>query len=407
MISRNPLLISAMFLLTSGMVIAQDWPQWRGVNRDGKVHGFVTPANWPGELVLQWRDSVGTGDATPVLEGDMLYVFSRQGNLETLYCLKAGDGSEVWKYDYPAPEVTGAASRHPGPRSTPVVARGKIVTLGATGIVSCLDAKDGTLVWKKDPFPGVVPMFFTSMSPMVVDNLCILFLGGVGNGALIAYDLATGEEKWRWDAEGPDYGSPVLLTTEGTIQVVTPTEKSIAAVNVKDGKLLWSVPFVPERRAYNAATPIVSGNRVIYSGAGRGTTAMQIEKEGAGFTTRELWSNPEASVQFSSEILKDGLLFGYSSSGNFFCLDAVTGETTWSDTVKHDRSGFAALLDVGPAIMSLPASGELILFKPQKNGYVELAKVRAADLPTYAHPVVSGSRIFIRDERTVALWILK
>jgi outer membrane protein assembly factor BamB len=358
-------------------------------------------------LELQWRDSVGTGDATPVLAGDRLYVFTRQGDQETLLCLKAVDGSEVWKYAYPAPEVTGAASRHPGPRSTPVVSQGKIVTLGATGIVSCLDSEDGSLLWKKDPFPGVVPMFFTSMSPLVEENVCILFLGGTGNGALLAYDLATGEEKWRWDAEGPDYGSPVLLSTEGTIQVVTPTEKSIVGVNVKDGMLLWSVPFVPERRAYNAATPIVSGNRIIYSGAGRGTTAIQIEKQGDAFTTRELWFNPDASVQFSSEVLKDGLIFGYSSSGSLFCLDAVNGKTAWADTVKHDRSGFAALLDVGPAVMALPASGELILFKPQDNGYGELARVRAADLPVYAHPVVSGSRIFIRDERTVALWILK
>lgn len=397
------ILASGIFLCMWIPASAQDWVQWRGENRDGKVNGFKAPASWPGEWELQWRDSVGYGDATPVLVGDLLYVFTRQGNMETLLCLKSGDGSEVWKYAYQAPEVTGAASRHPGPRSTPVVSGGKIVALGATGILSCLDAKNGSLVWKKDPFPGVVPMFFTAMSPVVVNGLCIAHLGGAGNGALIAYELETGNEKWRWDGEGPDYGSPVLFEVEGSKQVVTPTEKSIIGVDVKDGKLLWKVPFIPERRAYNAATPVVEGNRIIYSGAGRGTHAIEIDKSGNEFKVKKLWSNPDASVQFSSQVLKNDLLFGYSSSGNLFCLDAGTGETAWSDTVKHDRSGFAALLDVGPAILALPSSSELIVIKPVGNGYSELGKISVAGLPTYAHPVFSGSRVFIRDEKTVAL----
>ena len=279
-----------------------------------------------------------------------------------------------------------------------------MVTLGASGILSCLDASTGKLLWRKDPFPGVVPMFFTSMSPMIVDGLCIAHLGGAGNGALLAYDMSSGNEKWRWAEEGPDYGSPVLLTIEGKKLIVTPTEKSIVGVALSDGKLLWKLPFIPVSRAYNAATPIVNGNTVIFTGAGRGTHAVKIEKKGEDFVVGELWSNADLAVQFNTPVLKENVLYGYSNTGSLFCIDATNGQTAWTDAIKHDRSGFAGMLDLGPVIMALPSSSELIVFKPLKEEYQELAKIKIAESPTYATPIVAGNRIFIKDEKTITLW---
>ncbi len=388
-------------------ISAQDWPQWRGADRDGKVTGFTVPENWPPELSMQWQESVGAGDATPVLVEDRLYLFTRQGDQEVILCLNAESGAEQWRNEYTAPAVTGAGARHPGPRSTPAVSDGKIVTIGVSGILSCLDAGSGELLWRKDPFPGIVPMFFTSMSPMIVDGLCIAHLGGADNGAIIAYDMNTGDEKWSWAEEGPDYGSPVLLKISDRKLIVTPTEKSIVAVDLADGKLIWKLPFLPQRRAYNAATPIVNGNTVIYTGAGRGTNAVKIEKQGEEFLVSELWSNAELSVQFSTPVLKQDLLYGYTNTGSLFCIDALTGQTAWTDTIQHDRSGFAAILDVGPVIMALPSSSELIVFKPVKEEYSELAKIKIADSPSYATPVVAGSRIYIKDETTITLWKIK
>lgn len=400
-------LAGVLVLSVINTLSAQDWAQWRGANRDGKINGFTTPGNWPPELTIQWQETVGTGDATPVLVGERLYLFSRQDDKEVILCFDASTGKELWRSDYTAPAVTGAGARHPGPRSTPAVSDGKIVTLGASGILSCLDATTGQLIWRKDPFPGIVPMFFTSMSPMIVDGLCIAHLGGAGNGAIIAYEMKSGDEKWRWAEEGPDYGSPVLLALEGKKMIVTPTEKSIVGVGLDDGKLLWKLPFVPLSRAYNAATPVVNGNTVIYTGAGRGTHAVRIEKKGENYLATELWANTELSVQFNTPVLNQELLFGYSDKGSFFCIDAMTGQTAWSDTVKHDRSGFAAILDVGPVIIALPSSSELIFFKPVREKYSELASIKIADLPTYASPVVAGDRIYIRDEQTVTLWKIK
>jgi len=385
----------------------QDWPQWRGPNRDGKVTGFTAPQQWPDALAQKWKVTVGTGCATPALVGEKLYVLTRQGDEEVIRCLDANTGQEHWKDTYAAQEVTGAAGRHPGPRSSAAVAQGKVVTLGVGGVLSCLDAATGKLAWRKDPFPKVVPKFFTSMSPIIVDEMAIAHLGGQDNGAIIAYDLSTGDEKWRWAQEGPDYGSPVLLTAEGTRQIVTPTEKSIVGVSVAEGKLLWHIPFPPQRRAYNAATPIVRGQTVIYTGAGRGTHAVKIEKDGDGFAARELWSNADLAVQYNTPVLKNGSLFGLSNRGNLFCINAETGQTAWLDETQRDRGGFCAIVDVGSCLLALPSNAEMLVFQPSREKYAELAKIKVADTPTYAHPVVAGHRIYVKDQETLALLVFE
>ncbi len=396
-----------VILIVAGGVFAQDWPQWRGPDRDGKVSGFTAPQQWPQELTQKWKITVGTGCATPALVGDKLYIFARQGDDEVTLCLDAGTGQEIWRDQYAAQEVTGAPGRHPGPRSSPAVAEGKVVTLGVGGILSCLDAGTGKLVWRKDPFPKVVPQFFTSCSPIVVDGMAIAQLGGDGNGAILAYDLAGGNEKWRWADEGPAYASPALLTVAGTKQIVTLTEKSVVGVAAADGKLLWQRPFAPARRAYNAATPIVDGQTVIYTGAARGTYAVKIEKQGDAFAVKELWSNPDVAPQFNTPVLEGGMLFGLSNRGNFFCLNAQTGQTAWMDDTQRDRGGFAALLNAGSCLLALPSNSELLVFKPNDKQYEETAKVKVADTPTYAHPVVAGKRIFIKDQETVALCMIE
>ena len=399
------MMVGCLVLASAARVVAQDWPQWRGPNRDGKVTGFTAPQTWPEALTQKWKTTVGSGDATPALVGDKLYVFARQGEEEVTLCLDASNGRELWQDKYAAQPVTGAASRHPGPRSSPAVAERKVVTLGVGGVVSCLDAATGKLAWRNDPFPKSVPMFFTAMSPMIMDSTAIAHLGKQGNGAMIAYDLATGDEKWRWDAEGPEYASPALLAVDGTKQIVTLSEKSIVGVGLSDGKLLWQLPFMPQRRAYNAATPIVDGQTVIYTGAGRGTKAVKIEKQGDGFAAKELWANADLAPQFNTPVLKNGLLFGLSDRGNLFCINARTGQTAWTDTTAHGR-GFAAVLDVGPCLVALPDTSELIAFKPVGGQYEELARITVSDTPTYAHPVMAGNRIFVKDEDAVTMWTI-
>ena len=206
-------IVGGVVLIGAGFACAQDWPQWRGANRDGKVTGFTAPQTWPKALTQKWKATVGLGDATPALVGDRLYVFARQGEDEVTLCLNAADGKELWQNKYAVAAISGPDSReHSGPRSSPAVAEGKIVTLGVWGNLACLDAATGKELWRKDEFPKVTPRFHTAMSPLIVDGMAVAHLGGPGKGALMAFDLATGNLKWKWDAEGPAYASPVLMT---------------------------------------------------------------------------------------------------------------------------------------------------------------------------------------------------
>ena len=170
---RTVLATAGVLLLSTSLSMAQDWPQWRGPNRDAHATGFQAPATWPKELAEKWKVKVGEGVATPALVGDKLYVFSREGKVEELRCLDAATGKEIWQDKYAAAAVTGAAISFPGTRSSPTVADGKVVTLGASGTLSCFDAASGKLLWRKDEIKGAWPRFFASCSPLVVDGLCI------------------------------------------------------------------------------------------------------------------------------------------------------------------------------------------------------------------------------------------
>jgi len=395
--------VVCVVLISASGVFAQDWPQWRGPNRDGKAGGFTAPAQWPQQLTAKWKTTVGAGDSTPALVGDKLYVFSRQGGDEVLTCLNAADGKEVWKDKYEAQAISGPAAKlHSGPRSSPAVAEGKVVTMGVAGVVSCWDTS-GKLLWRKDPFPKVAPRFFTSMSPIIVEGMAIVHVGGQSNGAIIAFALATGDEKWRWGGEGPDYGSPALLTVAGVQQIVTLTEKSIVGLAVADGKLAWQLPFPIQGRAYNAPTPIIDEQTVIYMGSGRGIKAVKVEKKGEGFVATELWSNPDIAPQYNTPVLRDGVLFGLSDKGNLFCVDAKTGKTAWIDQTKRDGQGFTSIVDGGSCLLALPSSSEMVVFKPDAKQYQELARIKVAATQCYAFPVLAGNRIFVKDQDSVAL----
>jgi outer membrane protein assembly factor BamB len=422
---------------------AEDWPRWRGPQRNGKVVGFEAPKEWPKELSKSWSVTVGLGGATPALVGDRLYVFARDGGDEVTRCLSVSNGKEIWKDAYPSKAATGMSGAHPGPRSSPAVAEGKVVTFGVTGTLSCLDAASGKLIWRKDDVKEI-PQFFTSTSPIIVDGLCIIQLGGRGRGSMVAIDLASGNEKWSWAGEGPAYASPVLMTADGVKQIVAMTERSMVGVSAADGKLLWQVsgggaapggggpgagrgpgggggggrgPGGGGRGGgrggggmmgggrYSAVTPIVDGQTIYVSGQGRGTRAIKIEKAGDKFEAKELWNNPQITTQFSTPVMKDGLLYGLTDQGTLFCIKASTGELAWKDDSR--RSAYGAMVDAGDLIITLPSNSELTAFKPSGKAFSEVAKIKVSAGEVYAYPVLSGNRIFIKDKDAVTMYTLK
>jgi hypothetical protein len=405
-----------VLLAGASCVSAQDWPQWRGPNRDNKVAGFSEPKAWPKELTQKWKVKVGLGDASPVLVGDKIYVFTRQGGDEVILCLDAGDGHEVWKDKYEAKPATVPGGDHQGPRGTPAVADGKVCTLGVDGALSCLDAEKGTLVWRKDSKSW--PRFYAAASPIILDGKCVAPLGGDGKGEVVAYDLANGDEKWKWSGDGPAYASPVLMTVEKTKQLVMLTDKSVVGIGADDGKLLWQVPYEVPRMQYNSITPIVDGQTVIYAREGKGTTALKVEKKDDGFATKELWTKKDAPGKYNTPMLKDGLLYGLTPGGgggggrmgmggptNLFCMKAETGEVLWTDKAKRGECG--AVLDAGGVLLALSSDSTLIAFKPSDKGYEESASYKVADSPTWCVPVVSGNRVIVKDKDSLTLWTIE
>jgi outer membrane protein assembly factor BamB len=423
--NRLALKLSALvLLLPAHLATAQDWPQWRGVNRDGKVSGFKPPKEWPKELTQKWKVTVGEGVSTPSLVGDKLYVFSRESGSEILRCLDATSGKELWQNKYESLGATGPASGFSGPRSSPTVAEGKVVTLGIRGVLSCLNAADGKPGWIKDENKGY-PRFFISSSPLIVDGLCIAQLGGADNGAVVAYGIDGAREKWKWGSDSPAYASPVMISVGGSKLIIAETETKIAALNASDGKLVWETPFAVPGRGYNASTPVVDGDTLIFAGSGRGVTAVKLEKKGDEFTAKELWKNMDNSVMFNTPVLKDGLLFGLSAGNDLFCIQTRDGKTAWTAPTSKSapaaegpaegagrgrggrgRGGYGSIVDAGPALFALTPASELIAFAPGEKAYTELARYKVSETSTYAYPVVSGNRIFIKDQDAVILFVI-
>jgi outer membrane protein assembly factor BamB len=379
---------------------ADDWPQWRGPNRDNKVTGFEVPEGWPQKLTKQWKIPVGEGLSGPALVGDKLYVFTGQGNNEVIRCLDAASGKEVWKETYATRPVTGRAigpeQAAVGPRSAPAVADGKVCTFGVGGILSCLDTNDGKVLWRHDT--RAKPKFYTSASPLITDGLCVVHTGTDGSGALTAFDLGTGATKWKWSGDGPSYGSPVVMTVGDSKQVVVLTERYLVGVSLADGKLLWKVSFTQGR--YQTATPVLDGATVILSGS-----AYRIEKKGDEFSATQVWKD-RAPHQYSTPVLKDDVLYGFNASSRFiYCQDAKTGKVLWTNATTSGECGY--ILDVGPVLVALSSDSDLVVFKANKEAYKEVHRYKVADSPTWAEPILAGNRIYIKDKDSLTLWTIE
>jgi len=409
--------------LRSAVLPAADWPQWRGPNRDAKVTGFAAPASWPKELTKKWSVTVGDGVATPALVGERLYAFARQGNEEVTTCLDATTGKLLWENKYAAEAISGPDARQfPGTRSSPAVGDGKVCTLGVAGVLSCLVAASGKVLWRKEEFKGT-PRFHTGSSPIIVEGKCIAQVGGSGSGGILAFDLASGEERWKWTGDSPAYGSPVIVTAGGAKALVAPTDKKLVAVNAADGKLLWEVNYTQGR--YNAATPIVDGQKLIYAGPGQGMTAEKLEKKGDELEATQLWKNGDNSLIYNTPVLKDGLLYGISTTNVLFCIDESTGKTAWNAPLSSQggqpqakggkggrgggggNAGYGSVVDAGSVLVALTPAAQLIVFEPSKSEFKQLASYKVADEGTFAYPVLSDKRIYIKDKDSVTLFTVE
>jgi outer membrane protein assembly factor BamB len=384
-----------------------DWTQWRGQNRDGAVTGFSTPQSWPENLVQKWKVDVGLGYASPIVVGNRLYMFSRQGGDEVMSALDGDTGKVVWRTGYPVTfTMHSAAVKHGmGPKSTPTFSGGRLFSIGMTGVVTAFDANTGKQLWQK---PGSEPLpLYTShsFSPLVDRGLVIFHVGGHNQGALTAYDVNTGAVKWSWNGDGPGYGSPILVDLAGTRQIVTITQGKIVGVDPANGTLLWERPFVSSNST-NAVTPVLYGQTVIVSGNGGPTTAFTVTKQNNQWTTQTVWENADIPYRLSNSVLVHDALFGLTTknSGQYFSVDAKTGKTVW--TSEPRAAAQAAILQAGDLVFSLQDDGNLVIFRSGTAAFEPIRRYHVADSETWTQPTISGSRIFVKDVSNLALWTL-
>jgi outer membrane protein assembly factor BamB len=394
-------------ILCSVQALPQDWPQWRGPNRDGIISGFKVPEAWPQQYTTSWKISVGLGDATPALVKNKLYVFTRLDDLEKLQCIEAVTGKQLWITDgYSTPVLEGGGARHPGPRSSPAVSDNKVVTIGVAGVVTCYDASTGKVLWQNSDFTSSVPKFYMGGSPLVVDGLCLIHFGVDKAGQYVAFDMTNGILKWKTEGDGPGYSSPVIMSIDGNKMVVFQGDTRLAGINIPDGKILWQIDTpVLTGRGNSSTSPVIDKQTVFYTGLGNGVNAIEIKKLGESYTVNKLWTNPDLCTEFSTPVIKNGFLFGLSNTNKLFCINARDGKTAWVDTVSHQN--FGSILDVGNVIVALSSTSNMMVYQPVASGYNQLARIKVAETPVYAHPILSGNRIFIKDGNSLILYTLQ
>jgi len=383
---------------------AQDWPQWRGTNRDGAIASFREPSAWPQALKQVWKIEVGTGYASPLLVGDRLYLFSRIGDDEVMSALEAASGKVIWRTAYPAPfTVMSAAVKHgPGPKSTPAFANGRLFSLGMTNIVTAFDAATGKQLWQK-PATKAQPLYHTAMSPVVEGNTVIVHTGGQGDTTMAALDVATGNPRWTWSGDSPAYGSPIVVDLGGTRQLVTFTHRNMVGISVADGQLLWQRPFVTGSDT-TSQTPILYRDTIIQAGRGNGITAFRIARAEGKWTTENIWQTPDVSLHMTNGVVVDGVLYGLShlNSGQYFALDLSNGTVLWKSEPRQAEN--AAILKGGNTVFILEDDAELLVLKASRTAFDVVRRYTVADSATWAQPTIAGNRLYVKDVSNLTLW---
>lgn len=382
-----------------------DWSQWRGPHRDGIATRFEAPAKWSaGSLSKQWTVTVGEGHSSPVVAGDRVYIFARENDQEIMRCLSVVDGKVIWQQAYSAPyDMNPAARNHgKGPKSTPAVIDGRVFALGINGHLSAYDAGSGAVLWRKDfagDFKSTAPVFGTAASPIVDGTNVIVHVGGDENGALTAFDVATGKVNWKWEGDGPAYASPVIATLGGVRQLITQSQKHCIGLAPGDGKLLWKIPFATPYDQ-NSVTPVIAGELVIFGGIQKPTFAIKV----AGTDAATAWETREITMYMSTPVVNGTTLYGMSDKqrGMLFVMDATDGTVRWKSEGRLGAN--ASLTDIGSAFLVLADSGELTVQQKTRDALQEVMKYKVAETPVWASPAVFGDQILIKDKTTLMLY---
>ncbi len=409
-----------------------DWPQFNGPHRDGRLDSVRAHTSWepgqqhkltdfdrrpPREL---WRHPVGPAWSSFAVVDDFAFTQEQRGPDEAVVCYDARTGEQLWVHLDPNQRfenlLTGV-----GPRATPTVYDSRVYTLGATGILNCLAARTGTVLWSKNAVAdaGVEPPPFGLVgSPLVYDDLVVVNPGGPrqtleGTGtsgrAVVAYDRLTGKEMWQAGDCPAAYASPILATLCGVKQVIVFDALGAAGHDAKDGKQLWRSPVWTNEFHNNAAEPIVltdaAGESAVFlsSGYGTGSVLFDVKQSGKTWSVSERWRAPNKfKLKFNSAVVRDGALYGLDE-GALACLDLATGHQRW----KQGRYGYGQILMFANVLFVISEDGDAVFLDVASGNPVEVARFHALDGKTWNHPAYSKGRLYLRNAEEAACYDLE
>ncbi len=359
---------------------AGDWSQWRGPQRNGVSAEAVAPWGAGGPRKL-WSVNVGEGWSAVTVAGNRAFTMGNQGGKDIVHCLNVDDGKSVWAYSY-----NQQAGDYGGPRSTPVLDGNRLYTLSREGVVLCLDAAAGKLVWWKDlarELRAELPQWAFAGSPLVEGNLVIYNMGANG----CALDKATGKIVWKSGTSQAGYASPLAASIGATRQVLIFSGSGLFSVAPASGKVLWNFPWSTSY-GVNAADPIVSGDNVfISSNYGTGCALLKV----TGNRASAVWQNRNMKNHFNSSVLSNGAIFG-NDENTLRCLDWNSGAVRWSSR----GIGKGGMIVAGGNLIVLTERGELVLIKADPASYQEIGRAQVLRGTCWTHPVVANGRLYCR-----------
>jgi outer membrane protein assembly factor BamB len=367
-------------------VRADDWPQWRGPNRDAAWNESGILKTFPsGGLTILWRAPVGLGFSSPVVARGRVFVtdsvLAKPKATERVLAFDEMTGKPLWHYDYNVnyPESAFTAQFPRGPIATPVLADGRVYTLGASGDVLCLDAAKGNVLWRREiqkEYPG--SDLYPSPSPLIDGDLLLVLVGAKPGATVIAFDKNTGKQVWHALDEGATASSPIVINAGGTRQLIIWSDRSVTALAPLTGKILWRQRLNTTQDAA-VSTPVYHDGHLLIGGL-----MLKLDSDKPGAVV--LWPESRATAQrilsdTSTALFRDDFIYSARSFGEFVCLDAKTGKQLWETDKVTDRKSGASVHPTanGNSVLLYNDRGELIRARLTPKGYQEISRARVLE----------------------------
>src|SRR6266699_1210735 len=404
------------FLLVLSNVIAADWPQFRGPNRDGTWEETGILESFPRKgLKIRWRHPVGGGFSSPVVAHGRVFVSDveliKPSPRERVHCFDEKTGKVLWVFGYKENylEWTFVPERGAGPTATPIVEQERIYVVGAYGYVHCLDVKTGSVIGEKHIGREYeVAEMSCRPSPLIEGSLLIVFTGAKPGASVMALDKQTGKEVWKALDDHVSNSSPIAITSGGKRQLIVWSDNSITSLDPANGHTYWREPMVTSNND-SVATPVFQGNRLLVSGlmldvsADPPAAVFRWPENRVG--SKRLLSNT------SSPVLQGEYIYSARTGGALVCLEAATGKELWStNSVTRQING--ASINIAPqggGFFLFTDEGNLIRAQLSPAGYREISRSHLID-PTwpfngakfvYAPPAFASRHVFARSEKEV------